>query len=69
MIEEVYENKPNIIMKHVCPLVLKLIEENKADLKPTLMKLLETLRNCLGDEFLASFPTAKSQIICDFLRK
>ena len=69
IVPEIQENRPNLVSKHVVPLALKLLEENKAEMKQGLAKLLETMKECLGEEFYSNFPAAKVALINEFLKK
>ena len=45
IVPEIQQTRPNLISKHVGPLALKLLEENRAEMKPGLVKLLYSTEN------------------------
>ncbi len=67
--DEVFEKKPSVITKHVFPLIIKLIDENKADLKPGLQKMIQKLHDLMGNELIGAFPQSKTQVLMEYLKK
>lgn len=69
IIEEIYEEKPALVTKNVCPLIIKLLDENKGDFKALLQKLVEKMHKLMANELFAAFPTGKTSLLSDLLRK
>lgn len=51
--------RPGIIAKYVNPAAMKLLDENKVELKNPVIRLVKTLHKLLGPSFMESVPKSK----------
>lgn len=56
---DVNKVKPGIIAKYVNQAAIKLLDENKVELKNSVIRLIKTLHKLLGTSFIESVPKAK----------
>lgn len=67
--EDVFYERPNLVNKHVGPLILRLFEENKPEIKQNLQKLARKLEEIMGEELWKTIPKTKHAAFAEFLRK
>lgn len=59
ILPDVSKVKPGIITKYVNQAAIKLLDENKVELKNSVIRLIKTLHKSLGTTFMESVPKAK----------
>lgn len=69
LIERVYEEKPNVVQKYVCSLVVKMLDDGKNELRNEKTRLLQKVYEVFGEELFKNVPGNKVQMIMEILKK
>ncbi len=57
-----------MITKYVYPAAFKLLDENKADIKAAVIKLIQALHKLVGPSFLDAIPPTKIDRVLEILK-
>lgn len=65
--EDIAQNNPLIVTKTLIPSVIKLLDENKAEIKFSIQKLLTALHSVMKNKLFEGIPTNKVKLVKDAL--
>jgi HEAT repeat protein len=67
--EKVYEKKPQLVVKNVVPVAVKMADDNKADVKECAARMIRKLYHIMADAFFDAVPAGKTQKVLEILNE